>query len=110
MLRKEQRAAELGDFKEKAKKVMKTFNLNPRKSPLVQQEKFLDNSIITISMENLGAAFPLNIERKQVSGLESEKTVTKAFLLSIKSLKFQTQRGESGEALMKGFCCQFVSR
>lgn len=95
MLRKEQRAAELSDFKEKAMRVMKTFNLNPRKTSLVQQEKFLDNSIITISMENLGAAFPLNLERKKMTRFESEETVTKAFLLSIKSLKFQTQRGST---------------
>lgn len=111
MLRKEQRASELLDFKQKAKDVMKTFNFDPRRSSMVKQRGFLDNSLIAITMVNFGAAFPLNLERRQTSRSSSSAEVaTKALLLSVKSFSFETQCGESGEALMKSFCFQFISR
>ncbi|EJD02702.1 uncharacterized protein FOMMEDRAFT_146573 [Fomitiporia mediterranea MF3/22] len=111
MHRKENRAAELRGFKEKARNVMTTFNLYPRRSSIATRQKFLDKSSIAISISNLGAAFPLDLTRRRARklGLDQELT-TKALLLSIKTFKFETQRGESGEAVMEGFCFQFVSR
>ena len=111
MLRKEQRAVELGNFKQKAKDVMKTFNFDPRRSSQMTQKSFLDNSSIVITMSNIGAAFPLNLDRRQSSrrNAGSEESA-RALLLSIASFKFETQRGESGDALMKNFCLQFISQ
>ncbi|KAI5121559.1 hypothetical protein M0805_000740 [Coniferiporia weirii] len=111
LLRKEQRALELDGFKEKAKKVMNTFNVNPRASSLARQGAFLSDRTIKVSMSNLGVALPLGLVRRQEDRTTlGEDSATKAFLLSIKSLVFQTQQGESGQALMKGFCFQFIDR
>ncbi|KAH8118988.1 hypothetical protein DFH11DRAFT_1696800 [Phellopilus nigrolimitatus] len=111
LLRKEQRALELSDFKEKARKVMKTFNMDPRTSSLAKKGGFLETYTVAISMSNFGAAFPLDLDRKRMPKFGTDEEIsTKAFLLCIKSLSFQTQRGKSGEALMTGFCFQFVSR
>jgi hypothetical protein len=49
-----------------------------------------------------------NLEIPQTGSGDS--TAVKAFLFSVKSIKFGTQRGESGEAKMQGLSIQFVSR
>ncbi|KAL5507471.1 CSF1 [Sanghuangporus vaninii] len=111
MLRKERRAEGLREFKEKAMKVMKAFNLNPRKSSVDKRERFFDNSSFLILMANFGAVFPLDLERRQGSSSGSDNILTtKALLLSIKSFTFETHKGDSGDAFMEDFCLQFVSR
>lgn len=57
-------------------------------------------------------AFPLAFDEDlQIArpGKLTEGTV-KAFLFSIKSITFNTQRGESGQASMEGFSFQFIPR
>ncbi|THH07232.1 hypothetical protein EW145_g3529 [Phellinidium pouzarii] len=108
LMRKEQRALELNGFKEKARKVMKTFNVNTR--ALAKQGAYFSSHTIQVSMLNLGVAFPLELNRSQAPEIGMDDAVTRAFLFTIKSFEFQTQRGQSGQALMKDFCFQFVSR
>lgn len=111
MLRKERRAEELREFKEKAMKIMKTFNLSPRKASADKRGRLFDNSSFLISMANFGAVFPLDLERKRVSRIAlGDQTTTKALLLTIRSFKSETRKGESGDAFMEDFCLQFVSR
>lgn len=73
---------------------------------------WFDKYTIALGIHNIGVAFPLAFdETVQLprSGSRDDSEV-RAFLFSIKSLVFGTQRGESGQATMKGFAFQFVSR
>jgi hypothetical protein len=109
--RKERRAAELAEFKEKAKSIMRSFEVKvndaePKKST------WLSEHTIDLLIRNIGVAFPLaldqDLELPQTGSHDS--SAVRAFLFSVKSLVFATQRGETGQAVMKGFSFQFVSR
>ena len=110
MLRKEQRAAELVAFRQKARRIMETFNLNPTKDT-ARQDRFLAKNAIKVSMTNVAFAFPLNVQTHagKAVGITPIST-TKALLLSVKTFDFATQKGETGQATIKSFCLQFVSR
>lgn len=110
MLRKEQRALELHEFKAKARKVLSTFNVNPKATNLANESGFMKDQSFIVLMTNFGLAFPLSHSKRQARSWNDGNSVTQAFLLSISSLEFETQRGESGEAHMKDFCSQFVAR
>jgi hypothetical protein len=109
--RKEQRAIELAAFKEKAQSILKTFEV-PVEDVRAKEQSFWQSYVIKLSVSNIGVAFPLthdqNLEIPQTGSGDS--TAVKAFLFSVKSIKFGTQRGESGEAKMQGLSIQFVSR
>lgn len=111
MIRKEQRANELAAFKEKTRSVMRTFDVKLGDGEL-QSTSWWDSYYITVSLRNVGIAFPLAHDSNlQLPRFGSQETATvRAFLFSIKSILFGTQRGESGEITMKGFSFQFVSR
>ncbi|KAJ7703124.1 hypothetical protein B0H17DRAFT_922585 [Mycena rosella] len=110
--RKEQRAIELAAFKEKAQSILKTFEVAVQDVPVKEQSSWLKSYVINLSVHNIGVAFPLthdeNLEIPQTGTRDS--TAVRAFLFSIKSIHFGTQRGESGEAKMQGLSFQFVSR
>ncbi|KAF7361830.1 hypothetical protein MVEN_00527500 [Mycena venus] len=110
--RKEQRAIELAAFKEKAQSILKTFEVPVEDIRAKEQSFWLQSSVVNLSIYNIGVAFPLthdqNLELPQTGSQDS--TAVRAFLFSIKSIKFGTQRGESGEAKMQGLSFQFVSR
>lgn len=73
---------------------------------------WFDRYTIALAIRNIGVAFPLAFdETVQLPRVGSrDDSEVRAFLFSIKSLVFGTHRGESGQATMKGFAFQFVSR
>ena len=111
LIRKEQRAQDLADFREKTRNFMRTFEM---KSTPHQGEtlSFLDRYTISVAMQNIGVAFPLALSDElrvpQAGGVAGASV--RAFLFSIKSINFGTERGETGQASMKNFSFQFVSR
>lgn len=73
---------------------------------------WFDEYTTALAIHNIGVAFPLAFDQTVQlprSGSRDDSEV-RAFLFSIRSLVFGTQRGESGQATMKGFAFQFVSR
>ncbi|KAJ7188161.1 hypothetical protein C8R46DRAFT_12137 [Mycena filopes] len=111
--RKEQRAVELAAFKEKAQSILKTFEVPVENVQVRDQSTWLKSYVINIAIYNIGVAFPLTRDESleiRRSGGSANSNAVKAFLFSIKSIKFGTQRGESGEAKMQGLSFQFVSR
>jgi hypothetical protein len=110
--RKEQRALELATFKEKTKSILRTFEVKVQDAEPMKKPPWLNNYTIHFSIRNIGVAFPLihdhDLELPQTGSRDS--SAVRAFLFSIKSIEFGTQRGETGQAIMKGFSFQFVSR
>jgi hypothetical protein len=109
-LRAEQRAKELAAFKEKTREFIRTFESSgPGPNAL---QFWISDFLINFTFKNIGIAFPLDLDPSlRVERSESGKDqATGAFLLSVKSLSFSVQRGDSGEAIMKGTALQFVSR
>ncbi|KAL6305048.1 hypothetical protein BKA93DRAFT_731948 [Sparassis latifolia] len=109
LVRKEERATELADFKEKTRSIMRSLDvkIGDKQHP---EYSWLDHYTIIISIRSIGVAFPLAFNgdlQMPRSGKQDDGSV-RAFLLSIKSLQFGTQRGESGQATMRGFSFQFV--
>ena len=102
-------------FKEKAKIVMHTFNINPTSSKKGDSIAFLANRSVNINISNVAAAFPLvpegdqNRTQQMESGTHTSFPV-RAFLFYVKLFKFETHRGETGKAIMDGFSFQFVPR
>jgi hypothetical protein len=109
-LRAEQRAKELAAFKEKTREFIKTFESSKSGSDAIQS--WISDFLINFTFRNIGVAFPLDFDPTlKVERSDSGKDrATGAFLLSVKSLSFSVQRGESGQAVMKGTALQFVSR
>ncbi|KAG5342712.1 hypothetical protein C0989_010680 [Termitomyces sp. Mn162] len=108
--RKEQRALELATFKEKTRRILQTFEVGIQEtSP--DTRPWLDSYIIKVSTRNIGVAFPLthdlDLQLPRVGSRDS--TSVPAFLWSIKSIEFGTDRGQTGEAEMKLFSFQFIS-
>lgn len=109
-LRAEQRAKELAAFKEKTREFMKTFESSKPGPDTIRS--WVSDFLINFTFKNIGIAFPLDFDPTlRVEKSEAGKDrATGAFLLSIKSLSFSLQRGESGQAVMRGTALQFVSR
>jgi hypothetical protein len=109
---KERRAAELKEFKEKTKSVLRTFEVKDKDAEFKEKSTWLSEHTIVMIIKNIGVAFPLaldqDIELPQTGSHDS--SAVRAFLFSIKSFVFGTQRGETGQAVMKGFSFQFVSQ
>ncbi|TDL24302.1 hypothetical protein BD410DRAFT_116796 [Rickenella mellea] len=112
LVRKEQRALELEEFKEKARIIMRTFDVNPRTTPAPATSSFLSNRTVKITMSNVGVAFPLSLDTAiQIPHASMRgSSPLRAFLFSIKSVSFEAHRGETGRAHMDGFSFQFVPR
>src|SRR5882762_5356744 len=102
---KERRAAELKEFKEKTKSVMRTFEVKVKDPELKEESTWLSEHTIDLIVKNIGVAFPLaldqDLELPQTGSHES--SAVRAFLFSIKSLGFGTQHGETGQAVMERF-------
>jgi hypothetical protein len=109
-LRAEQRTKELAAFKEKTREFIKTFESS--KPGPDAFKSWISDFLINFTFKNIGIAFPLDFDPNlKVGRSESAKDpATGAFLLSVKSLSFSVQHGESGQAVMKGTALQFVSR
>jgi len=109
-LRAEQRAKELAAFKEKTREFIRTFESSKPVPDAIQS--WISDFLINFTFKNIGIAFPLDFDPSlRMERSESGKDrATGAFLLSVKSLSFSLQRGENGQAVMKGTALQFVSR
>ncbi|KAJ7579122.1 hypothetical protein C8J56DRAFT_337033 [Mycena floridula] len=110
--RKEQRAKELAAFKLKTQSILKTFETKIKTTETDDPTSWLNHYVIDLSIHNIGVAFPLTLSQDlqlPKSGSQDCEAV-RAFLFSIKSLQFSTQRGETGEATMSDFSFQFVSQ
>jgi hypothetical protein len=105
LLRQEVRFKEVEEIKNKTQRVMMTLDL-----PSLQKEEprsWLDNRVISVNVESIGIAFPLTMQ-DDVGFSETISTSTPAFLFSISSIVFATQRDETGNAQMLDFAFQFV--
>ena len=112
-MRKERRAQDMAEFKEKTKNLLRSLDISMHRSHSQPTEiSWIGKYTVDISFANIGIAFPLtlgpNIHLSQ-DDTQSDGSV-RAFLFSIKSITFDAQLGESGKASMKGFAFQFVSR
>ncbi|KAF5386043.1 hypothetical protein D9615_002215 [Tricholomella constricta] len=109
--RKERRALELAAFKDKTQSILRTFEVGVRDTQ-AEKRPWLENFVVNVSTRNIGVAFPLthdqDLQLPQTGSKDS--TAVPAFLWSIKSIEFGTHRGETGQAVMKSFSFQFVSR
>lgn len=100
------------EFKEKTKNFMRTFEAKATDTTPTNKSDWLSNHTVELTILDIGVAFPLDLNQGiQLPHSETvNPTAVRAFLFSIKSLKFATQRGETGQAVMEGFSFQFVSR
>ena len=110
VLRAEQRVKEMAAFKEKTREFIRTFESSKPVPDTIQS--WISDLLINFTFKNIGVAFPLDFDPSlRVERSESGRDrATGAFLLSVKSLSFSVQHGESGQAMMKGTALQFVSR
>ena len=70
---------------------------------------WLEQRIIIIDINNVGAAIPLTFGMEGIS-VSGESNAIPAFLFSVQSIMFQSQRGEAGGATVRRFACQFVDK
>lgn len=108
--RKRDRASELEEIRSKTRHVIKKFEVPETRPPVGTA---LRNRMISLAINHIGIAFPLSIQ----SGLGTSPATpdprhdtapVPAFLFSIASLSFATQREESGSARISNFAFQFV--
>ncbi|TFK25683.1 hypothetical protein FA15DRAFT_334222 [Coprinopsis marcescibilis] len=109
--RQEQRAIELQAFKEKTQTILKTFDVKVGDVPLEETTSWLEDYVVNVSVQNIGVAFPLMHDHEfDVGRISRESAPIKAFLFTIRSISFKTNRGETGDAFMQKLCLQFVPR
>jgi protein CSF1 len=105
--RKRDRALELEEIRSKTRHVIKTFE-----GPAVhaRPHSAFRNRIISLAVEQIGIAFPLTIQVNDGPAplFKHDRGAVPAFLFSIVSLGFATQREESGNAEISNFAFQFV--
>ncbi|KZT72059.1 hypothetical protein DAEQUDRAFT_664662 [Daedalea quercina L-15889] len=112
LVRQADRAHELAQFKEKTKNIMKSFDVKSGEAD-DRQRSWLDQYNIYLTIRHIGVAFPLAALpdlRMSRSGSREDVAAVRAFLFSVKSVDFGTEHGESGQATMKDFSFQFISR
>ncbi len=91
---------------------MKSFDIKLGEQKTASEKSLLELYTVGLTIKNIGVAFPLSLARDLQmprSGSQDDSAV-RAFLFSIKTLEFDTQLGENGQASMTGFSFQFVSR
>jgi hypothetical protein len=111
--RKERRAPELAALRLKAQSILKTFEVKTQDVDTDSAAApWLNKYTINISINHVGVAFPLthSAQLELPHSGSQDSSAVRAFLFSIKSIEFGTQRGESGQVVMNGFSFQFVSR
>ncbi|CAA7261639.1 unnamed protein product [Cyclocybe aegerita] len=109
--RQEQRALQLATFKEKTGSILQTFDVNINDAQF-QKSSWINDLVVSVSVRNIGVAFPLSHDEElQLPRTRSKESVAvRAFLFSIKSIEFESHRGETGQAMMKRLSFQFVSQ
>ncbi|KAI6157760.1 hypothetical protein BKA82DRAFT_130576 [Pisolithus tinctorius] len=111
-IRRSQRTAELEAFKEKTRTILKTFEVQRRKPDLEQSTSWLSKHSITVNIERIGVAFPLSFDQSLELSMSASCnfSAVRAFLFSVRRIKFHTQRGEVGQMTTKELSFQFVNR
>ena len=112
MQRQQERAQELAAFKEKTQTIMRTFDVKASTTEIKETPSFLSDYVLGVAVRNVGFAFPVirDVDLELPQRGRKKHNAVRAFLFSIKSLGFSTQRGESGQASIENFSFQFVSR
>lgn len=108
--RKRDRALELEEIRSKTRHVIQKFEGPETKPPVGAAFR---NRMMSLAIEHIGIAFPLsvqpNVGTSPISRNPRHDTEpVPAFLFSIASLSFATQREESGSAKMSNFAFHFV--
>ncbi|KAI6121684.1 hypothetical protein F5141DRAFT_529930 [Pisolithus sp. B1] len=111
-IRRSQRAAELEAFKEKTRTILKTFEVQQQKPDFERNASWLSKHSVTVNVERVGVAFPLSFDQSLELPIlaDYDSSAVRAFLFSVRRIKFHTQRGEVGQMTTKELCFQFVNR
>lgn len=103
--RKRDRVLELEEIRSKTRHVIRRFE--GAEPPTVQTTPF-QNRVISIDIQEIGIAFPLSEQLDIKYSGKGPSSPVAAFLFSIESMLFATQREESGTARIVGVAFQFV--
>jgi hypothetical protein len=104
--RKRDRAIELQEMRNKTRHVIRKFEDPGTRSRQVTPFR---NRVISLNIQEIGIAFPLSTRQDTIQS-KWDTTAVPAFLFSIASMKFATQREESGMARIANCAFQFVPR
>ncbi|KAG8914693.1 hypothetical protein FRC00_011419 [Tulasnella sp. 408] len=115
LLRKEQRAAELAEIRKKGRLLRTKLEREPSTMEVVNPSSWLDEQIVDIEILSTGIAIPLSgdenvrpIHPRSHNAAPLVPTTVKAFLFSISSITFSSQRYQKGDLSIREFALQFV--
>ncbi|KAG8700051.1 hypothetical protein FRC09_006205 [Ceratobasidium sp. 395] len=113
--RQEQRAQELEEVRRKTRQVMRTLESSDHPYAAEETKTFLDNRRIEFTVKDIGIAFPLTLQDDLMLPQMGSSIITplspssvSAFLISLSSVSFVTQRYETGQAKLVAFSFQFI--
>ncbi|CAE7120149.1 unnamed protein product [Rhizoctonia solani] len=113
--RQEQRATELEEVRRKTRQVMRTLEHNDHPHSTRETKTFLDNRKIEFTIKDIGIVFPLTLQDDLMLPQMGSSIISPlspssvpAFLISLRSVSFVTQRYETGQAKIRAFSFQFV--
>jgi hypothetical protein len=113
--RSKARAVELEEFRASTQRVWEADD--EEETPVIgaQQEasapSWLDDRLVSLQITSIGFAFPLaRPSGGQHSALAPSRSSVPAFLFSVETIDFSTQRYETGKASIRDACAQFVPR
>ncbi|CAE6460827.1 unnamed protein product [Rhizoctonia solani] len=113
--RQEQRATELEEVRRKTRQVMRTLESNEHPHSVRETKTFLDNRKIEFTVRDIGIVFPLTLQDDLMLPQMGSSIISPlspssvpAFLISLRSVSFVTQRYETGQAKIDAFSFQFV--
>ncbi|KAG9100753.1 hypothetical protein FS749_013050 [Ceratobasidium sp. UAMH 11750] len=113
--RQEQRAHELEEVRRKTRQVLRTLESSEHPYSPKETKTFLDNRKIEFTVKDVGIAFPLTLQDDLMLPQMGSSIITPlspssvpAFLISLSSISFVTQRYETGQAKLAEFSFQFV--
>lgn len=115
LLRKEQRATELAEIRKKGRLLKTKLEREPSMVEVANPSSWLDEQIVDIEILSTGIAIPLSgdenvrpIHPRSHSISPLVPTTVKAFLFSILSITFSSQRYQRGDLGIREFALQFV--
>ncbi|CAE6514246.1 unnamed protein product [Rhizoctonia solani] len=113
--RQEQRTTELEEVRRKTRQVMRTLEYNDHPHSIRETKTFLDNRKIEFTVKDVGIVFPLTLQDDLMLPQMGSSIISPlspssvpAFLISLDSISFVTQRYETGQAKINAFSFQFV--
>ncbi|KIJ61338.1 hypothetical protein HYDPIDRAFT_177084 [Hydnomerulius pinastri MD-312] len=110
--RRHQRATELEAFREKTRSILKTFEGQSKESGATQKPSWLSEHTIVVEIERIGVAFPLTLDQSLELPQWPRRDLpsVRAFLFSVRRIRFNAQRGEAGRMETKELSFQFVNQ